>query len=470
MSDILIQLYNACDPLKPAEEKYYVDLTDVRGGTRIIERTCADINLSTDTYLKKLFTGHKGCGKSTELRQLAHTLKNSRQTPTGKRYFPIYMDAQEHVDVYDASMTDILLSLVTVLAQELREEGIELKDSYLEKRLREVQSILINDVELEKAEITAGILKTSLKFKMTSSSNRDKIRKQVEPQMSSLFDEINTLFINARTKLKTHKPSDGGDKYSDFVIIFDNLEKIRRIHGHETEEASFKALFIEDSDRFIKLEAHLIITVPLELVRSDGAKLTSTYGKSPEVLPNVKVETRLTQKPWAKGRDKLTKLLNLRVPDHSIDEIFTPEALNFLLKYSGGHVRQLMGFAREAASFAKSTPIPFEAAQKAVFQIVPLYSTSIREEEWPLLAALELSNDQTWDSNQPVNRSLLERLCVLEYLNGEDAPSNFNSMEPWYAVFPVVRELAQFKNAVKELKSNRSKQAREPKSVQVKKE
>ena len=93
----------------------------------------------------------------------------------------------------------------------------------------------------------------------------------------------------------------------------------------------------------------------------------------------------------------------------------------------------------------------------------------MREEEWTLLAELELSDDQTWDSNQLVNRSLLERLCVLEYLNGEDTPDSFNSMEPWYAVFPVVRELAQFKSAVKELKSSRSKLAKEPRPAQVKK-
>jgi len=72
----LPRFYAACNPSKPlamgnAEERqYYIDFASVRGG-KIIEALRRTITtLSPDRPTCQLFTGHIGCGKSTELLRL----------------------------------------------------------------------------------------------------------------------------------------------------------------------------------------------------------------------------------------------------------------------------------------------------------------------------------------------------------------------------------------------------------------
>ena len=69
MNDILKNLYNDCDPLIPAQPKFYTDLAKVRGGETFIQTICEELERSTGNVCV-LFTGHSGCGKSSELQRL----------------------------------------------------------------------------------------------------------------------------------------------------------------------------------------------------------------------------------------------------------------------------------------------------------------------------------------------------------------------------------------------------------------
>ncbi|HEY9668975.1 MAG TPA: ATP-binding protein, partial [Coleofasciculaceae cyanobacterium] len=73
--------FKACNPAKtlvvgnPDDRQYYIDFSSVRGG-RIIEAIGRTITrLSPDEPTCQLFTGHIGCGKSTELFRLKAQLE-----------------------------------------------------------------------------------------------------------------------------------------------------------------------------------------------------------------------------------------------------------------------------------------------------------------------------------------------------------------------------------------------------------
>ena len=85
MDDVLRLIYNACDPYKAATSQYYYDCSAARGDSGITDRFLRELDLASD-YLCVLFSGHIGCGKSSELVHLRDRLKSNE--PYQKRYFP----------------------------------------------------------------------------------------------------------------------------------------------------------------------------------------------------------------------------------------------------------------------------------------------------------------------------------------------------------------------------------------------
>ncbi len=75
MSIDLIALYNVCTPdaaldvANETDRQYYIDFTPVRGA-QVVEDICQKISFKRNKRTCQLFTGHMGCGKSTELSKL----------------------------------------------------------------------------------------------------------------------------------------------------------------------------------------------------------------------------------------------------------------------------------------------------------------------------------------------------------------------------------------------------------------
>ena len=72
----LSRFYRAANPSRPLkvaqreDRRYYIDFSSVRGGDIVSELGRTIVRLSPDEPTSHLFTGHIGCGKSTELFRL----------------------------------------------------------------------------------------------------------------------------------------------------------------------------------------------------------------------------------------------------------------------------------------------------------------------------------------------------------------------------------------------------------------
>lgn len=452
MSDVLTELYNACDPLRPASARQYVDATPVRGGnafTRSFLNQLSHASASPGSYLRVLFSGHIGSGKSSELEHLQHTLADGQPTSSGKRFVPVLLDAEEYLDQYDVATTDILLAIVAELAATLKaEKGIELKDSYFQKRLNEVRQFFLSDVEMSEGELPLWGAKAKLRLLKAAPEAREQVRQALRLQVAGLLSEVNAVFDEARLRLNQQAAAEGRKQDVDIVLILDNLEKIERIEDDGTGDRAPRALFIERASQFTRLNIHLVLTVPLRLVRTHGPQLERIYGKSPSVLPMIKVESRGSHEPFSRGLECLRTILRRRAGEVPLEQIFEEPAIEWLLRYSGGHVRDLMGFVQRACSEVDRPPITLRAAQRALNQTVALFSTSISPARWAKLAQLECSPNQQIDNSDPDYQMLLEELAIFEYINGGQEDNPFDPAAPWYVVNPIVRELSQFKRAV----------------------
>lgn len=452
MADSLKTIYNVCDPYKPATAEHYRDCSDVRGSSALVHAFQQHLALAGD-HLCFLFSGHIGCGKSSELEHLARTLLAPR--PPHAAHFPILLNVSEYVDDYDVAPTDLLLAIVSEVAATLRERlGVDLKANYFVRRFDEIKEFFLSKVEISEGELPLGGAKVKIQRLKKDPAARHRVRAALELKMTTMIEEINTVFDEARCVVRRHRTT-GGQTFQDIVIILDNLEKIRRIGQIDEGLPSQRELFVDRYTQLTGMNAHVIYTVPLRLVRSaDGPILENRYGPL-FVLPMIKVVERGSGDPYQSGLAALRDLLAKRLGRLPLTEAFAEDALEFLLTYSGGHVRLLMTFVQNACTYASETPIPLAAAHRAVQQIVRTFSGAIPEIHWSKLARLDRSTDQQIPNGDADYLQMLENLSVLEYVNG-GGEDPFALAEPWYAVNPIVRELQKFKAAAIALSSTSS--------------
>ena len=93
------------EPLEP-DSPWWVDCHEARGGPdlvkRVIRRTTAASKAGK--FIHDLFTGHRGCGKSTELNRVADALEK-------KGFFVMCFSALEYIDPLNVEFGDVLLDV-----------------------------------------------------------------------------------------------------------------------------------------------------------------------------------------------------------------------------------------------------------------------------------------------------------------------------------------------------------------------
>lgn len=437
-TDLLDRIWNRFDPKRAADQGEYEDLTAARGGDSLLLHVVPELRRAVKSQCR-LFTGHIGCGKSSELKCLERRLDVE---PTPAPFWPVYVDADDFVDPYDAEMTEVLLAVVSEVAAKARAERVDLKDNYFVKRWLELRQLMLSDVEL--SEVDVGMGEANMKFRrlVTDASARQRVRDDLLPRMSNLIEEVNSVFTEVEQRL-----AKGGERRR-IVVILDSLEKVQRVRDREQGMPSLERLFIQGAAILTRLNVHLICTVPLSLVRSHGPQIAAAYGSAPFVMPMVKVTKRgHPDTPHEEGYDSLRELMRKRVHPAELQQVFAENVLKWLIRYGGGHVRSLMQFAQAACTYEGSLPMTMASAHKAIRQHLQLYATSVPLPVWPKLARIEVSGGTDFDNADPDARLMLEQLFAMEYVNGDESDGAFD-MTPWYSVNPIIRELPQFKEAV----------------------
>ena len=464
--DAFTELYNNLDTERRDDHEFYVDCTDVRGGDELAEKLCDDLSHTTG-FLHVLFSGNIGCGKSSELRHFAKSMSNEKPTTGRKRFFPVLIDTAEYLDRSNVNITDILLTIISETADTMKKElSIEFRATLIDRVWNVVKQYVptsleanIGNVKSPGVEAIAAQLKVSLQRLQIDPTVREKVREALAKETLTFYDEINLAFTEARLALKKHLVKDGDGGYYDFVIILDNLEKVERFDDKAEGMESHRALFVDKAEQFKSLQAHLVLTVPLELVRAEGKRLEQGYSAPPIILPNIKTEYRGTEhRPYQAGRDRLKDILRERIPGKKdVDTLFEAPALDFIIDNCGGHVRNFLRSARESVSYARYTaPISLNAAQRSIARQVRIFADVMRPDDWSLVAELELSKTQEWNGHDPARARLLEQTVVLEYVNG-GTNDVYNEPRPWYGVNPIIRKMSPFTDAQTELREAREK-------------
>lgn len=442
----LPKFYKACNPSKTLtvdkieDRQYYIDFSSVRGG-KIIEELRDNITFfSPDEPTCQLFTGHIGCGKSTELNQLKYVLQQ-------EGFHVVHFESDQDLEMVDVDISDILLSIARQVSESLEKVKIKIQPKGFQALLTGAAKLLQTEIDVKAeaslpgiAQVSAssegefslgfGIGKLTAKAKQSPDA-RNRLRQYLEPRTKSVLDIINQeLLLPAIEKLKQQ-----GKK--GLVVIVDNLDRVETTLEHNQPEY----LFVERGEQLRQLHCHVLYTIPLSLIFSnDLGRLTERFGVIPKVLPMVPVRLR-SGDFYQKGIILLQKMVLARAfPDiveaHRfglITELFdTPETLERLCLISGGHVRSLLRLLHRCIEKERQLPLTRNNLEIVIKERCNQLVLGITDEVWSLLQ--QVSQDKTV-TGEVEYQNLIHSMFVFEYRE---------STESWFDVNPILLEAKKF--------------------------
>ncbi|MEH2006644.1 P-loop NTPase fold protein [Nostoc sp.] len=421
------------EPLEGADmERYYVDLSGVRKTSAIDSvSTILDFQEPAD-FSTILFTGHRGCGKSTELKRI--------QNQWEKQYHVIYLEVNEETDINDARYTDLYLIVIKQVEFELRKLGLKFDpqllknfESWFKDITKETEETVERSVSIEgeatlkpEAPFIAKLMVKLLAQIKGSDKQKTTIRQTLEKDLSRLKADINLLLGNAYVKLRKKFP-----QYKGLLIIFDNMDRVPpRIAEH---------LFFDYAAQLQELDCTIIYTVPISVLCSPKNPLNQFDG-NPHIVPMVNIyefeRDRCHLNYNQTGLEAVASVIEKRV---DIDTVFeSRQQLLDLAKASGGHVRQLMQMMRTACQTASTRKHPKIIAEDIIYAVKQQqfsFERFIPEEHYAFLAQVCITKNVSKDD---IGQLMLFNTSVLEY-NGD---------KRWNYPNPVVKQNEFFQKAL----------------------
>ncbi|MBD2612977.1 MAG: P-loop NTPase fold protein [Nostoc sp. ZfuVER08] len=429
----LVRFFQACNPSKtlvvskPEDRQYYIDFSKVRGA-RIIEELGRTITrLSPEEPTCQLFTGHIGCGKSTELLRLKAELEQ-------QGFHTVYFESSQSLDMADIDVTDILLAVAREVSQSLEAIKINLKPGYFKNLFQEISEFLQTPLDIGvEAELSVGIAKITAKTK-DSPKLRGQLRQYLEPRTNGILESLNKELLKpAREKLKQQ-----GKK--GLVVIVDNLDRVDnswKPSGYYQPEY----LFVERGEQLNQLSCHVVYTIPLVLIFSNAlGRLTNRFGVDPKVLPMVPVQLQ-DGSQFSQGITLLQQMVMARAfpgvsweqSQHLITEVFdSPKTLERLCLVSGGHLRNLLMLLFRCLQ-QQDPPLSQECVNRVIKQRCNELTLAITADEWELLR--EVAQEKSLRGHERCEL-LLRSMFVFEYRNEDGS---------WFDINPILAEAKEFR-------------------------
>lgn len=444
MSLDLPQLYRVCNPsatLNLSEstgKNYYIDFSSVRSGNTIDELQANITLCSPETPTCQLFTGHIGCGKTTELLRLKSILEEAG-------FQVVYFELSQVLDLSDTDIGEILLAISIYLSQGCTD--LRLNDS------TPTWKILVQELDriFERyEEYTREVYRTTLKKEAISSLSdflkkialsarhlsemRWELRQYLEPRISFLIEAINTEII---APLGAQLKQRGKNGLVTIVDNFDRLEAVPKPWGRSQPEY----LFVDRGEQLCKLNCHMVYTIPLSLILSkDFGIINQRFGCDAKILPAIPVRDR-QGKSFSAGIEQLQQMILARAFPHldlSERQAFIPQlfddrqTLERLCYISGGHARNLLRLLHRCIEKERHLPLSRNVLEVAIRERCNQLVLSLSEEERKVLRHVTQIKRI---SGAPHSPFLLRNLFVFEYEDNEGF---------WFDINPILLEFREF--------------------------
>ncbi len=394
----VIELDYEIDPI--SSDALYVDLDEVRG-REYLDRMRFNLNIDNDRleelsdfYTKIIFSGHKGTGKSLELKKFHHYLNNPQ------RYFSIFIELEKELEIATFQPEDIFVLLIVKVIEAANEKEVDLNLEYLDDLVKdwlantEIKEELKDSYKLDigsEAEIGASVffvkLKSRLKAVYSSESKTSReIRQKIKRNPLDLINRFNNTLSDLRDMINKQ------NKGKDILFILDGTERM--------PYDKYLDLFIKDANLIKAINSNMIFSVPINsyynIESNPAVEFFQTF-----ILPMVVIN--------AQSIPKLSEIISRRI---DTDSFIDADALQYCVKKSGGCIRQLLRIVHRALNITFGKKISPQAAEKSAKELGKEMITLLDSEHIVILEEEEYKH-----ADQKV-LELLFSLVVLKY-NGD---------------------------------------------------
>ena len=371
----------------------------------------------------QLLLGHRGCGKSTELRRLSHTLHHP------ERFFVVFLDVPSVLDINNLIYADILLALAAALLDKLASESIELRDENIE------QLLAWFDDRVEKHERTkefAADIKTGLQgetglpfiaklfaaittsFRINS-TYKEEVRTVVKNSFSQFAAAFNALIAAANEQVECEELG------HCLLFVVDGTDRLG--------QADSRRFFIDDAYQLQQIEGNFIYCAPIQLSHEEG-QVNEAFKSL--ILPMVKLREKHDATRLPAAYDAMREMVYKRITSSLFDSQTT---VDHLIEHSGGNPRHLIRLLDYTFQDAEGECLDFAAAQQAVRRLANDLRRILNTTDYPLLQQIDSCDEEINDDRV---RHLLYNLALLEY------------NDYWRLTHPAVRTLDAYRRAVPE--------------------
>lgn len=405
-------------------DNFYVDANSARGKD-VVKRIITRFSYNGESTLKMLFLGHYGCGKTTELYRAEQELS--------KNYLVIRFSIANETDIVNLSYIDFIFAILNNLVKIAKNNKVNLPKNVVEDLYdywNDEQITEICDCEKLEAEasveakltwfniLTAkikGIMQTGLETKTT-------IRKKVEPSLKVLLKNINDLIDTINEQIQPKR----------LLLIVEDLDKL------EIDQS--ENLFVTHRQTITSLKLNLIYTFPIFLYYSYYYNEIINDFDSEELLSIIKVNNR-DGSDFHDGINMLREIVWKRCEK----ELIADDALEFLIKKSGGAFRDLFIMISNAAICALTDDevpancIDINHAKSSYSSFKSRKERAIKKSHIDILK--EIYNDKSkkpLGDDDNILMELLQSMSVIEY-NGER----------WCDLHPAIKDYLLEKGEIK---------------------
>ncbi|MBE0524361.1 MAG: hypothetical protein IBX40_08545 [Methanosarcinales archaeon] len=356
---------------------------------------------------KYFFSGHRGCGKSTELNILADDgeIRNN--------FFIVKYSVKDVCDVNNLNYVDVLFSIGAELYLQYIEAGKKLETGLIEQ-LEAWKGVIEKTTEKQISIETSveGGLKTFFlsvlaKIKAEDTS-RDIIRKTIEPKLSELIDKINLIIANIESNEK-----------KKVLVLIDDLDKPR------LEQA--KEIFYDNQTAITQPACYIVYTVPISIF---FAQEFIAIRESKFFLPNVKLHHKNDRNSkYGAGYE----LMRLFVFHRMKKDLIEPDSLDLAIRMGAGVFREtarIMQIAADSAIENERHQIIEDDVKRGEREIRSDFRRILKSDDYTTLK--EICKDNEIHGIEKIGH-LLHNLSVLEYMNDET----------WCDIHPTLVELVE---------------------------
>jgi len=269
----------------------------------------ATLKMNQDTN-KFLFTGHRGCGISTELNHLVLDLN--------KDFTMISCSLAELADPLDPDFKDILLLTAVKTLNKLLDLGHDLAE--LKPAVQVFYSLMDRNPEGFEPHNIKIYLDTLFHVMLGTAKRRGDIRLKVESKLVDIIDII-TDHAERLERLSGKQP----------IVIIDDIDKIN------VENA--KKIFLDNKRNLNLPQCRVIYTMPFGLYYLDDFSLLSRDYADCIVIPLVNIYSK-EDKENDKGIEVFEKIIKKRIKEP--DDYFEDEIVNDIIVKTGGIIKHLM--------------------------------------------------------------------------------------------------------------------------------